>query len=46
MSNDDPDSKTNPDQGCPQPSISAVEDIADDPRSKYSSPEYHSRNHV
>ena len=42
MSNDDPDSKTNPYQGRPQQRVSVVEDIADDPKSKYSSPEYRS----
>jgi hypothetical protein len=45
MSNDDPDSKTNPDQDRQQPRVNAVEDIAHDSESTYSSPEYRSINH-
>jgi hypothetical protein len=45
MSNDDPDSKTNPDQGRLQPRVNAVEDIAHAPESAYSSTEYRSINH-
>ncbi len=45
MSNDDPDSKTNPDQGCLQPRVIAIEDIIHAPESTYSSTEYRSINH-